>query len=424
MLKFLCSRLAGSFAYHGQTYALSPLTPPEISPNDILVITSPLNLTICRENPAMQTVSFETAKLHGFPQELRCHPAKLAEGAKLLILRGGGIGDVSMLTPALNILREQLGDRITINLATYADRQPLLNELGYVDKFYPLPLSLADFMTAADYYCDFSDHAGIFNETNMIDYHLSSLGINPRCIAPEQKQPVLSPSLNQSQEIIERIDTQAAVYSTRVLYVGRASDPIRNLPPGTLRLLAERHPAMAFFQPQRESPEQKLAANVFALDTAGGLNDFVTAIASCDLIVTTDSSAYHLAAALGTPALVFFGPIAAKLRAGYYPKVVAVDPNFQGQTCHSPCGISALSETPPNIGIGAAGVRNLREGMILTTFDGQDFSYHSARGCPEANFLGTSHSPCLLSLGEDTILAAFERTLALAAKRRQPRGPR
>jgi hypothetical protein len=422
MLKFMCSKAAGTFYYHGQTYTLNPIGPPQIELNDILVITWPLDLTICRENPAIQTVSFETDRLPGFPQELRNHPAKLAEGSKLLILRGGGIGDVSMLTPALKILREQVGKKITINLATYADRQPLLNELGYVDNFYPLPLNLADFMAAADYYCDFSDHKRIFNQSNMIDFHLNYLCIEPTTITPEKKLPELSLGLTGIPRIIASIAAMATNYSVRVFYAGRASDPVRDLPPEILRLLADNHPNMAFFQAMNATTDPELPANVFALDTSGGLSDFVTAIANCDIVVATDSSAYHLAAALGKPTMVFFGPIDSKLRATYYPKVVALDPDFQGQTCHSPCGISALNETPPNIGIGAGKIQCLTDGAILTTFKGRDFTYHPALGCPEANCLGTSHSPCLMSMEPDRILTAFAQTCALIGNPRHHRG--
>lgn len=412
-MNFLTAKQKGVFSYYGHAYDLEPITYPDVNIRDILVIGSLLDRVICEKNPdTMQRVSFEAEKLPGYPRLLDFPIKELPDGARLMLVRGGGIGDIIMLAPALKKLRELVGSRITIVMSTFADRIPLLEGLGCVDRFYPHPIRLFDFMNDADFYLDFSDPKGLFNTREMIDFHFDCLGFDPDAIPAREKIPVIPEGLTRSEKVIEGIRSMVPGGRMKILYADKASHRIRHLPPDILGWLSEACPEAAFIIPGETTGACGGAPNLFTIDTSAGLADYVTAIAQSDVLVSSDSSAYHIAAATNTPALVFFGPISSKLRTGYYPLVTALDSSFQGLTCHAPCGISTPGETPPAIPIGLNGVRFLENGTEITTFTGETFVFDPKKGCPEANAVGNAHSPCLTCFTRDTVLEAFGKVLA------------
>ena len=413
-MMYLSAKQQGVFTYYGHSYTLEPITPPQVNLRNILVIGYPLDLKICQDNPdTMQNIFFEAERLPGYPKPLTVPPRELPAGSRLMLLRGGGIGDILMLAPALKYLRKAVGNRITIKLSTFAERIPIIEGLGCIDTFFPHPIRLYDLINESDYYMDFSDPKRIFNDTDMIDFYLDSLFFDPASIPAQDKIPQLSDHLKRSGRIIESMETLNPDRKTRVLFAGNASSPIRHLPPFILKFLSASYPDMVFLVPSDRTGPSVEALNIFHLDTSGGLTDFVTAINLCDIVVSSDSSAYHIAAAVGTPALVFFGPIGSKIRIGNYPKVVALDSEYSGLTCHAPCGISALQETPPTIGIGANNIKNLDSGVEIVTFDGRTFKFDPKKGCPESNAALTTHSPCMSCFSEADIIKGFEKTLSL-----------
>jgi hypothetical protein len=413
-MRFLTAKKQGVFTYYGHSYELEPITFPEVNIRNILVTSYHLDAKICKENPdTMQGVTFDASKLPGYPKLLTFPPQDLPAGSRLMLVRGGGIGDVIMLTPALKKLKQLVGDRMEIVVSTFADRIPLLDGLGYVDRFFPHPVRLYDFMNAADYYLDFSDPKKIFNFWEMIDFHLDCLSFDPSAIPAPEKIPELPEGLFRSARMAEAISSVRPEGKTAVLYAGMASDRIRHLPSDILDWLARAYPDTIFLLPGNTTGPCGGSPNTFTIDTSAGLEDYVTAIRLCDILVSTDSSAYHIAAATGTPSLVFFGPIGSKTRTGYYPLVVALDSSYQGLTCHAPCGISAIEETPPAIPIGANGATRLVDGMEITTFTGETFVFDHKKGCPDANAAGSSCSPCLAGFTREAVIASFEKVLAL-----------
>jgi hypothetical protein len=416
MMQFLTAKKRGVFRYEGHAYDLEPITYPQVDLNQILAINHPLGIRICSENPVtMQGITFEVEKLPGYPKPLSVPPQELPEGSRLMLLRAGGIGDVIMLTPALKYLRKTVDRKISIHLSTFGNRIPLLDGLGCVDAFFPHPIRLYDFMKSADYYLDFSDPGQRFEHTDMIDFHLNSLLFDAGSIPQEEKVPEVPDHLKHSSRVIRAMEELAPDGMIKVLYAATASDRTRHIPPSVLDLLAGRNPDMAFLVPSDRTGKSPEKGNIYTMDTTGGLADYVTAIDQCDLLVSTDSSAYHIAAALGIPALVFFGPVGSAIRAHNYPKVVALDSAYSGLTCRAPCGISILQVTPPVIGIGAGCVKNLETGAKITTFDGRTFAFDPQKGCPESNATGMSFSPCL-DFSENEILAGFEKVLSLIRK--------
>jgi len=418
-LRYLVAKQKGVFTYYGHSYDLEPITPPEVNLRNILVIEYPLDVKICQDNPhTLQNAFFEAARLPGFPKPLTVPPHVLPKGSRLMLLRGGGIGDVIMLTPALMHLKKVVGNSITITLSTFAERIPIIDGLGCIDKFFPHPISLFDFMQESDYYMDFADPKLVFNDMDMIDFHLDSLYFDTAAIPDREKVPRISDELRHSRHVLEGMDALDLNGLMPVLYAPKASHAIRHLPPGILDLLALKYPEVAFILPSDTTGAVPGFANVFSVNTTHGLGDFVTAIDQCEAVVCSDSSAYHIASALDIPALVFFGPIGSAIRTKYYPKVTALDSCYTGVTCHAPCGISALLETPPTIAIGANRVKELTEGVEITTTEGHSFRFDPHKGCPEANALGSAFSPCMEHFTHSEIIDGFAQTISLIQKRR------
>lgn len=423
-LCYLTTTCPGVLGYHGQRYDLLPITPPEVDLHNILVISGlPLARSICEENPPLQHISFAAERLPGFPRRLAEPVQDLAPGTRLWLLRGGGIGDVIMLEPALRALRERLRPGVAVTLCTFADLFCLFAEREVVDRLVPQPVRMDDFLNC-DVYAEFDDPHKLFNKIEMIDFHLDCLGIDPATIPAGEKIPRLSPTLSRSPRILRLLADLEAHRQVTVLFSHTASDRIRHIPPGYAACLAAAHPEILFLVPGALPPELSERENVRSLDTSGGLSDFVTAIACCDALVSADSSACHIAAAVDTPALVLFGPIDSRMRTGYYPRVLSLDADYRGETCLSPCGISALTETPPVIPIAREQVRLLKKGLTLTTRSGRSFTFDPARGCPEANALDTPFSPCLASFDEQALLTVFEQLLQTAFRESVSHGGR
>ena len=243
---FLTATQPGCFSYHGQDYLLEPLTPPEIDPRQVLAIDKHLGRIIAAENPALKLLNFDAARLPGFPQPL---PAEgLPRNTRLLLLRGGGLGDLVTLTPALKQLRKRYGLNLQVTLSTFRDIFPLFDDHALVDRLLPHPLSLAEITGASDYYVDFSDPTKLFDTSEMIDFHLESLRIDAGAVPAADKLPQLPAALSCCDRVREQL---ASLKRPLVLFAGEASDVIRRLPPSVLASLAENHPEISFVVPGR-----------------------------------------------------------------------------------------------------------------------------------------------------------------------------
>ena len=174
---------------------------------------------------------------------------------------------------------------------------------------------------------------------------------------------------------------------------GLASDVLRDLPLDIMRVWPDNYDDILFVVPHGyverwcKQDEQALKAdNICLIDTGDSMAGYITALNTCDAVITADTSTYHLAAALQKPALVLFGPVGSRLRTAYYPHVQALDAHYTGRTCRSPCGKSMYSE--------------FYGGHI----DGE-------KRCPEAVSCKMSFSPCLASFDSEKLIDAFESIL-------------
>ena len=420
-MKFLVARDSIVLTFFGQEYALGPISFPEVDISRILVVTDALAKALHRIYPEfLEPVIFDATRLPGFPEPLMIPLSDIPQGKRLIIIRDAGIGDMIMLIPALKKLREIVGHKVEIGLCTLKDRHALVEGLGYANRLYPLPIRLSELVENADYFIGFPDIKGIYNRVNMTDFYLDSMNIDPEAIPASDKIPEIPRGLLRQEGTIREIRRVSGDWAIRAFYSPGASDPIRRLPPSILRTLARNFPDILFLTPETIPEEVKDLENIILIDTSASLSSFATAINECDILVSSDSGAYHIAAAIGKPSLVFFGPIPSMLRSTYYTYTVSLDPfDYMGETCVPPCGIHARTQRATLKPIGANMVRDLQQGTEIITFSGHVFSYDPSMGCPEAQAKGTRFSPCLESFSEESILQGFKRVLDLLALQRQ-----
>lgn len=392
-MQFLSAKEPIPLQVYGQNFNLTPIQLPDVDITQILVAEDELGRRVLEKdnNSKLNRLSFDAHNLPGFPEPLL--PLRQIENqSRVLIIRGGGIGDVLMSVPAVRALKAQLPVTAHITLSTFQDNARLFANIPEIDSVVGQPMTLANFMEA-DYYTEFKDTDSQISSIHMIDFYLESLGFNSKEITDKSISLPLGNMLDrQIQELIT--DAGREFISTAYLN-GLASDVIRDLPPAMLNVFIENLPDHLFVIPKSYTDRYKNEAscikdssNILYINTIGSLSAYLTAIHSCDSVITTDSSAYHIASAMDKPCLVIFGPIDAGLRTTYYPKAIALEPVYKGQKCNSPCGKSMFSEFAENRGT-------------------------DEKRCPEATLRQSNFSPCIESFSENELIDAFKEMVKL-----------
>lgn len=380
-MKFLAVNQETTANIYGHTYKLKPVVSPIAGLKDILVADDgSASELLRRHKDILSAVSFAREKIDGFPLPLS-NLEKIPEGSKILILRSGGIGDHIMLTPALRGLKEKLANRsVELWLAVQKEMFPIFVGSPFIDQLQPLPLTM-DELLKADYFVDFSEpmQNSNFNRRHPTDYYCDFLGIKSNEMI--SKAPYLCQSAVESSPIIQRLKELKDDYKGRplILIQWQASVQMRTFPPNKLAALTHNFRRFTFIvahhRLQADKTDQVLQAeNINAINISyqmEELTDFIAAVGYADMVISTDSSAYHIASAFNKPSLALFGPIASNLRTRYYPRVVSLDADYNGKTCKSPC--------------------SLHKGA-----------------CPEAERFGTPYSPCLMSISEKAIHEKFQ----------------
>ncbi len=384
-MRFLCARQKTRADIFGQKYDLMPLDPCTQNVGDILAADSDSAFELLAKHPEfLQNVSFDRNRCRGFPK-IVTNFHNIGEEGRLLIIRNGGIGDHILFLPALRIFRHEISPGIEIWLSTQKEKHSLFCKDKHIDRLLPLPLRL-DTLLEADYLIDFTERDDIcdFKRIHMTDYFLHFLGID----ATRHKDK--TPQINILNGISHRLEGQFLQFRKHfqkrhlVLLNWKASNRLRDLPPEKLLFLLEDFKNVIFVIAQPRHHEQKTRQLIQGyrdrvIDCSqqmASLEDYLAAVSICDAVVCTDTATYHLAEALEKPSLTLFGPVSSDLRIRYYKKAKAIDADYKGESCHSPCGLDK-----------------------------------AINGCSEAQLKGTAHSPCLLSISEDRIRRAFSEMM-------------
>ena len=368
----------------GQDYHLKPLDSEIENIEDLLVTDNFSAYELLSRHPDfLYQVRFNIGICKGFPRLIN-NLDEFDEGGSVLIMRNGGIGDHIMFLPALRIFRKMFPSDTKIWLATQKEKHPLFDNNPYIDRLYPLPLQL-DVLLKADYLIDFSHRNDWydFDRLNMTDSFLNFLGMDYGKI--EEKTPELWWDIHRSPKIYNLFKNLRKSNPGKLLIMlnWKSSNCLRDLPPEKLLYLSNEFKNVIFIIAQSKELSEETASvtrgygdNIFNCTfEMDSLTKYISTIANCDAVVSTDTATGHLAEALGKLSLIIFGPTKANLWIRYYKKMHPLIPNYYGRTCKSPCGL----------------IKNLEN------------------GCPEAVLTGSSYSPCLLSITNERICSAFQK---------------
>ena len=270
---------------------------------------------------------------------------------------GGGLGDGILSAPAFTVLGKRLhaatgAEPILVAYSMLPQRTGavLAGVPGLTVR--PMPFSLAEFL-GYDAVADLSGMLDdpLFHQTHMTDFVLARLGIDPTEVPDAEKTPFLRLSRAVPDEVARGLGRAYAVAAGKPLVaVIFLSSYTRSLPEDkAARLLrrlagADCQPVLLF--PEDHSVEAFMARHELhgvAVDCSAASRtflDYFLLLAGMDAIVTVDTSAVHVGAALGKPTVALFNSINMEYRIRYSPTVHGIQLAYQGRSCTAPCGLS------------------------------------------------------------------------------------
>ncbi len=321
----------------------------------------------CRKHGVAEPVALDAAVLDNLPAppaslpELLAQPGRFAGKTEIQICLvnggGGGYGDGILFAPALAILHARITEmfhsnqRMDIYSMVPERTAAVLGHLPYV-RVFPMELSLARFGS----YDAFHDFSGMLNDSrfsrmHMTDFYLDCMGIAPGMVPAEQKQPFLSFPDSLAAGIDPACDAVRAEYPERRLAAFIfTSAYTRNMPPAlAARVVSSLW--QAGWLPVVLMPDAALAARFVAeYGLAGQVADlsslsvdfsrYVVLLSRMDAVVSVDTSAVHVGAALGKPVVGLFNSIDMVTRITYSPTVEGIQIRYRGKKCTAPCGLS------------------------------------------------------------------------------------
>lgn len=382
-MQFLVANQDTTAHIFGHTYRLKGIHNPLAGWQDILATDeASASELLQRHKKALSSATFNRNEATDLPLPLPSLD-KIKNGAKILLLRSGGIGDHIMLLPALKAFKKALQNRsIKLFLAVQQDMFPIFQENNNIDQLYPLPVPLAD-LRDVDYIADFSGSLkeALKPDLHLTDYFMQTLHLDPDHV-PDKRSHV-SPKLSESLIMIELFNKLRIANPNHkiILLNWRASTHIKSLPPYLLSEVTKQSRDTIFLivHPEsltRQTDEALLKHGVRAINMSShmkNLYDYFTAVSLADAVICSDTSTYHIAALYNKYSLVITGPTYSVLTK-YYPNCTALEAHYQGAYCTSPCG--------------------------------------RVRGtCPEAQHHGTPFSPCLMSISPLDVAETFKQSI-------------
>ena len=169
---FLAATEQCSLKVYDADLHLEPLTYPDINISHILAMEDAMGKRILKtDKRKINRITFEAERLPGFPKPLS-KPDQIPPGSRILVIRGGGIGDVLMCTPAIRELRRRLPAQVHLTLATFKSNISLFVDNPDIDSVVAQPLTLGELLKA-DYYVEFNLPKSVMDSINMTDYYLA-----------------------------------------------------------------------------------------------------------------------------------------------------------------------------------------------------------------------------------------------------------
>ncbi len=272
-------------------------------------------------------------------------------GKTLLVFAQAAIGDAICMTPALREIKRRYPE-MKLWVAISGRARPVLEGLSYIDKLLPHPCPFKD-VAKADYMVKLVEMVGRpeFDNMNMVQYFLWKMYL----YFAEDETPDIVIDDNIKKELGEVFDEIRKISGGKkvLLFHYLSSSIHRTLPPRFLKdiedLIWNEYAPVICSLPE-EDITVEIALDVYGI-RAGNLSPLmknikylIAAVSLSDAVITADTATVHIAGALKKPTVLISGAIEPELRCETYPTVIPVRPNYQGETCKSPCMIHALGE--------------------------------------------------------------------------------
>ncbi len=249
------------------------------------------------------------------------------------IIRGEGIGDVVMTTPAVHALRQLYGNNCRITYATntkYLD-SALVNVLKHnpdIDNIID-----RDNLNEADYHCVISLHCPcIAQETpgsrppNRIDMFATHMGLKledpvPRYHMTEEEymaaeEFIYSRALSGKKTVLVNLFSSSFQRTITNETVRNALIKLYN--EYRIHSLIIRHSSDA----HTGLPWDSIPGSVMITDK--NTRELAAIMCHSDLLLCPDSALLHVGGAIGMPTVSLFGPTDPAARVNYYPNAVAI----------------------------------------------------------------------------------------------------
>lgn len=281
-------------------------------------------------------------------QPFRLDFAKLT---RLAVLNGMGValGDSIVGLQALYLIKQRW-PHLRIHL--YRSRQCSANlEQIYalagffIDeiRYLPTPVSVLQDEPCLVDLADFAFRPA-FDKLPMLDFFLDSLGLSPDEVSPALKYPAWLADPRRARGALPAGLSQKGY----ILFAPVASEPLRNIPPAVSQQIVARlwalHglPIVGLVQ-AIDHPHYTCLATPLPR-----LADYIALVGGAARVVSTDTSALHVAAGLAVPTLGFFVSIDPALRVAHYPAHCAVrvstDARLMGRHWHDDALQLAIAE--------------------------------------------------------------------------------
>lgn len=254
-------------------------------------------------------------------------------GKRILLVRGGGFGDLILMTPVLREIKARWPNA-HVAMATMSRYAPVLHNLPFVDETiqYPAPKALVDGYDAWIFF-----EKAIEDNPRARDVHMTDLFAEIAGVGEIQdKKPQFELTNNERIWVMEGYPRVNGV--RRLCVQGTASAVCRIYPQDQLnKALSILHDKgwEIFLMGERGEIDKVQETEFLRNLSAHGLTfrQSCAVINNADCVLGPDSALIHVAGALGVPAVGLYGPFPWKLRTAYCPTTVAI----QGHGSCSPC---------------------------------------------------------------------------------------
>jgi len=258
--------------------------------------------------------------------------------SSIVVVRGGGAGDLLFLTPGLRALREKFPNA-HICVASRAWHHWILADFRAIDSQSDLPQT-AHFLDRFDWIIAMEDTIEYCHDQHAIDIFAEKMGVK---VADHRTvyKPILAPA---------EFEKECPKTKKRVGLQYAASTPVRTYPRmmELYRALQEKGWEVAILTAPGYFTLKTPMPDLIAIgDFKWSWSKATDFLQTCDFVIGPDSSMIHFASAMGIPGIGLYGSFDAKMRLTEGGSIEAIQATRECQL--APCFYhNGLGQLPPN----------------------------------------------------------------------------